>query len=146
MAILSLILSRDPYSSSFSDATNHHARLRMSSVTQIAPEVPPLTRIFTPSPDCTNPSAYTSSLWANNQYAYQLDSGVSKYSCYPTKYSSLQIDKSSYYSPGVCPLSYEYVATSTARGPAENAAVATYTVCCPPGLHTWAINSAARRR
>ncbi|KAI1334398.1 hypothetical protein F5Y15DRAFT_291964 [Xylariaceae sp. FL0016] len=93
-----------------------------------------LTTVITPKADCTAASAYEPTTWAGNQWAYQLDSGISKETCYPSSYSDYQYNSGLWYSPGVCPLSYEYVATSiqsSASGPAT-----TLAVCCPPGIHT----------
>ncbi|KAK9792852.1 hypothetical protein AB5N19_00124 [Seiridium cardinale] len=93
-----------------------------------------LTTIFTPNSDCTAASAYASTTWAGNQWAYQLDSGMSKSTCYPSSFSAYQYKSGYWYSPGVCPLSYNYVATSINRptsGPAT-----TLAICCPPGVHS----------
>ena len=90
----------------------------------------PLTTLFTPHADCTAASAYESTTWAGNQWAYQLDSGISKPTCYPSSYSDYQYDSGLWYSPGVCPYSYEYVATSVQRPASGNAT--TLAVCCPP--------------
>ncbi|KAF4946354.1 hypothetical protein FSARC_14215 [Fusarium sarcochroum] len=60
----------------------------------------PLTTIFTPNEDCTAASAYDSTIWAGNQWAYQLDSGISKASCYPSNYKNYQYRSKLWYSPG----------------------------------------------
>lgn len=90
----------------------------------------PLTTILTPNADCTAASAYVSTFWAGNQWAYQLDSGIRKPTCYPSDYSAYQYKSKLWYSPGVCPQSYQYVATSTITH--DNAPVTTFAVCCPP--------------
>ncbi|KAK5171429.1 uncharacterized protein LTR77_004573 [Saxophila tyrrhenica] len=103
--------------------------------TAIPASTPSLTTPLTFPPDCTAPSAWSSTRWANNQIAYQLDSGVHQYTCYPPRYSSLQYEGSGWYSPGVCPASWEYVATSVMTG--DLGVVRTGVVCCPEGMHTW---------
>lgn len=90
----------------------------------------PLTTVLTPNADCTAPSAYVATPWANNQIALQLDSGFSKSTCYPSSYGQIQYDSGLWYSPGVCPYSYEYVATSVQRGAGGDAT--TLAICCPP--------------
>lgn len=114
------------YSETYSNGNSH--RLSSSTPFPATHLAEALTTLFTPPPDCSNPSAYATTYHSNNHYVYQLDSGIQRPSCYPSGYSSI-IEASSYFSPGVCPLSYEYVSTSTTRG-------TTIAVCCPCGLHT----------
>ena len=90
----------------------------------------PLTTVLTPSDDCTAASAYESTEWAGAQRAYQLDSGINKPSCYPESYSEYQYDSGLWYSPGVCPHLYNYVATAVYRP--ESGPATTLAVCCPP--------------
>ncbi|KAI1868231.1 hypothetical protein JX265_007054 [Neoarthrinium moseri] len=108
-------------------------RYWQANVANVAFSAIALTTVFTPKSDCTAASAYASTTWAGNQWAYQLDSGISKATCYPSSYSAYQYKSGLWYSPGVCPLSYNYVATSIIRptsGPAT-----TLAICCPPGVH-----------
>ncbi|KAK3719904.1 hypothetical protein LTR37_004027 [Vermiconidia calcicola] len=106
---------------------------RGASLTQTA--AIPLTTIFTPPFDCTAPEAYDRTEWAGNQWAFQLDSGVNTPSCYPSSYSEYQSNgRRLWYSPGVCPHLYEYVATSI-RSAEDAGPATTLAICCPPGVH-----------
>jgi hypothetical protein len=93
----------------------------------------PLTTIYSPSLDCAAASAYTTSVWADkinggDEIAILLDDGAHISSCYPSSYSKYQYHTGYYYSPGVCPSSYQYVATSVQSDDSEQPL--TLILCC----------------
>jgi hypothetical protein len=89
----------------------------------------PLTTIFTPNKDCTDDDAWKTLTGADYVW-HELDDGILKTTCYPSSYVKYQYNSNDWYSPGVCPLSYVYVATSVVSQGDEPAT--TFAVCCPP--------------
>lgn len=81
-----------------------------------------LTTVFTPPAPCLDPTLYpTAPSWA-----------IFSSSCAPypnSAWFNYQRAASSWYSPGVCPHSYEYVATSIQQ--LEGGGRITLAVCCP---------------
>lgn len=88
----------------------------------------PLVDIFTPPRDCTAASAYAPTIWAGNQVAYTPKPSAKRPACYPTlsAYNSGGL----WYSPGVCPTGYNYVATTSILR--TQGSFVTMAYCCPP--------------
>lgn len=81
----------------------------------------PLTTLFTPPSDCRASSAY----WQPGN-ATSINSTTT---CYPQSWESYQKTANGFYSPGVCPLSYEWPTVSVV--PAPDGIPVTQAVCCP---------------
>lgn len=81
-----------------------------------------LTTVFTPPAGCNGDLA-------QEQFAPSATAIASTAACYPQSWEYVQVTRSSYYSPGVCPTNFAWVSAGIALDNAGGSI--TQAMCCP---------------
>jgi hypothetical protein len=103
---------------------------RVATSVSLQTENRPLTTVFTPPSSCFKPSQWLSSpnTWSGGITAFGVNI-VDVPQCYPSGLSEYTTDNTVWFSPGVCPESWNYLATMTR---VTGGSTITSAYCCPP--------------